>query len=388
MCLGERRKYFVKKEPHILVLIESSRESGRQLISGIADYARHFGPWRFHWEISGLLSIENSREFLQSFDGVLARDIAQIEPLLNSRVPVVAFCYSQRQRAGMGWVNINDVALSQVAVDHFLERGFRHFAFCGLEDAVWSQCRETGFRKAVKKAGCTSVYAFNMRDTDEGIERLGQWLLSLPWPVAIMAANDEVALKVTRACRAVKLRIPEECAVVGVDNDPVVCGMSFPPLSSVSVQQYQSGYEAAALLDKMMRGVEPKEMQIMAQVDGLVVRQSSDVFSVEDLAVCKALRFIHQHVDRPILVDEVAQAAGLYRRGLERRFHKYLGSTILEVCREARTSHIAKVLRESRWSLEEIAYQCGFSQSSHMTRFFTSVRGETPSAYRKRMSAH
>ena len=376
------------REPNILVLIESSRESGRQLVSGIADYARHFGPWRFHWEISGLHSIENSRDFLQSFDGVLARDIAQIEPLLNSRVPVVAFCYGQQPRAGMGWVNIDDVALSQVAADHFLERGFRYFAFCGLEEAAWSQCRETGFLQTVKNAGCASVDTFNLRDTDEGIERLGQWLQGLPWPVAIMAANDEVALKVTRACRAVKLRIPDECAVVGVDNDPVVCGMSFPPLSSVSVQQHQSGYEAAALLDKMMRGVEPKNMQIMAQAGGLVLRQSSDVFSVEDLAVTKALRFIHQHVDRPIQVDEVAQAAGFYRRGLERRFHKYLNKTILGVCREARTSHIAKVLRESRWSLEEIAYQCGFTQSSHMTRLFTSVRGETPSAYRKRMGVH
>ena len=203
-----------------------------------------------------------------------------------------------------------------------------------------------------------------------------------------MAANDEIALEVTRACRAAKLRIPDECAVVGVDNDPVVCRMSFPPLSSVSVQQYQSGYDGAALLDKMMRGVSPKSMEVVARAGELVLRQSSDVFSVEDDAVCKALRFIHEHVDRPIQVDEVAQAAGLYRRGLERRFHKYLGHTILEVCREARASHIAMgVEGVLKLSLEEIAYQCGFSQSSHMTRFFTTVRGETPSAYRKRVSA-
>jgi LacI family transcriptional regulator len=275
--------------------------------------------------------------------------------------------------------------VSHVAADHFIARGFRHFAFCGLEGAAWSQCREMGFLQAIKNAGCASVDTFNLRDTDEGIERLGQWLQGLPWPVAIMAANDEIALKVTRACRVAKLRIPDECAVVGVDNDPVVCGMSFPPLSSVSVQQHQSGYEAAALLDKMMRGVEPENMQIMAHAGGLVLRQSSDVFSVEDPAVSKALRFIHQHVDRPIQVDEVAQAAGLYRRGLERRFHKYLSRTILEVCRESRASHIAEVLRESALPLEEIAYQCGFSQTSHLTRFFSSVRGETPSAYRKRI---
>jgi LacI family transcriptional regulator len=375
----------MSKEPHILVLIESSRESGRQIISGIADYARHFGPWRFHWELSGVASIQSSRDFLQSFDGVLCRDVAQIEPLLDAGVPVVTFLYSQHQRAGVGWVSIDDYALGQVAADHFLERGFRHFAFCGLAGAPWSQGRETGFYKAVKNGGYDSVDVFNLQRAGEGVEGLAEWLRSLPRPVAVMAANDEIALEVTRACRAAKLRIPDECAVVGVDNDPVVCGMSFPPLSSVRVQQHQSGYDAAALLDKMMRGASPKSMEVVARAGELVLRESSDVFSVEDDAVCKALRFIHENVDRPIQVDEVAQAAGLYRRGLERRFHKYLGHTILEVCREARASHVAKVLRESRWSLEEIAFQCGFSQPSHLTRFFTSARGETPSAYRKRV---
>jgi len=377
----------MSKEPHILVLIESSRESGRQLISGIADYARHFGPWRFHWEPSGLPSIQSSRDFLQSFDGVLARDVAQVEPLLDAGVPVVSFRYGQHRRAGVGWVVIDDYALSQVAADHFLERGFRHSAFCGLAGAPWSQGRETGFCQAVKNGGYDSVDVFNLQAAGEGVEELAQWLRGLPRPVAVMAVNDEIALKVTHACRTAKLRIPDECAVVGVDNDPVVCGMSFPPLSSVSVQQHQSGYDAAALLDKMMRGASPKSTKVVARAGELVLRQSSDIFSVEDAAVCKALRFIHEHVDRPIQVDEVAQAAGLYRRGLERRFHKYLGHSILEVCREARASHVAKVLRESRWSLEEIAFQCGFSQSSHLTRFFTSARGETPSAYRKRISA-
>ncbi len=377
----------MSKEPHILVLIESSRESGRQLISGIADYARHFGPWRFHWEPSGLPSIQSSRDFLQSFDGVLARDVAQIEPLLDAGVPVVTFRYGQHRRAGVGWVVIDDYALSQVAADHFLERGFRHFAFCGLAGASWSQRREKGFCQAVKNGGYDSVDAFNLQAAGEGVEELAQWLRGLPRPVAVMAVNDEVALAVTRACRAAKLKIPDECAVVGVDNDPVVCGMSFPPLSSVRVQQHQAGYDAAALLGKLMRGASPKSMEVVSRAGELVLRQSSDIFSVDDDAVCKALRFIHEHVDRPIQVDEVAQAAGLYRRGLERRFHKYMDHTILEVCREARASHIARVLRESQLSLEEIAYQCGFSQSSHMTRFFTTVRGETPSAYRKRVSA-
>ena len=289
----------MSKEPHILVLIESSRESGRQLISGIADYARHFGPWRFHWELAGVSSIQSSRAFLQSFDGVLCRDVAQIELLLDAGVPAVTFSYGQHQRTGVGWVSVDGDALGQVVADHFLERGLRHFAFCGLAGAPWSQERETGFCQAVKNGGYDSVDVFNLQRIGEGVEELAQWLRSLPRPLAVMSANDEVALQVTRACRLAKLKVPDECAVVGVDNDPVVCGMSFPPLSSVRVQQYQSGYDAAALLDKLMRGVSPKSMQVKARAGELVLRQSSDIFSVEDDAVCKALRFIHEHVDRP-----------------------------------------------------------------------------------------
>ena len=366
-------------DPHILLMIESSRESGRQLISGIADYARHFGPWNFHWEPVGLARIASEWANME-FDGILVRDVADVSPLIERGIPTVTFTYSHQKIDGVGWVNTNDEELSKLVAEHFIQRGFSNFAFCGFAGTPWSQGRRDGFLTAVK-----DFFADSFWMTDDELKTI-TWLKNLPKPIALMAANDEVGLQVIRLCREAGLRVPDDCAVVGVDNDPVVCGLSYPPLSSVALQQYQSGYNAAALLDKMMRGQASESLTVSALPRELVVRQSSDVIADDDDAVSKALRFIQQNPLRTLYVDEVARVAGLHRRGLERRFDKYLGRSIQQVCREARADYLARILSESRLSLEEISEQCGFSQAAHMTRFFVSVRGETPSVYRKRIS--
>ena len=136
----------------------------------------------------------------------------------------------------------------------------------------------------------------------------------------------------------------------------------------------------------MRKGEIPENLVVTADAGEVVVRQSSDIVAVDDAAVAKALRFIQSNAHRLLTVDEVALASGLYRRGLERRFKSLLSCTIKEYCQDVRAGHLEKILRESRQSLEEISEQSGFSQASHLTRFFTSVRGETPSAYRRRIS--
>jgi LacI family transcriptional regulator len=373
--------------PNILMMLESSRESGRRLIAGIADYARHFGPWFFHWNPQSGVDQTKSLEKMQ-FDGALVRANADVSTFIAAGIPVVAFTYGKDQAAGAGWVDTDDFGVSKVVANHFLQRGFRHFAFFGSAQWSWAMRRGGGFSAVLREAGFeTDIYS-----GDEGAP--GQfddadvirWLMGLPRPVALMAANDDLGLKVVELCREAGLRVPDDCAVVGVDNDPCVCGLSNPPLSSVGVEQYQSGYRAAELLDKMMNGNAPDNMFITARAGELVVRQSSDIVAVEDVAVSKALRFIHRNAHQPLTVSAVAKASGLYRRGLERRFREHLSCSIQEYCRETRAIHFENILRESDQSLETIAEQCGFSQASHLTRFYSTVRGETPSNYRKRMA--
>lgn len=375
--------------PHILMMIESSRESGRRLIAGVADYARHFGPWHFHWNPQGEVYRAKALKTMH-FDGALIRDDVDASAFVAAGIPVMIFSCNKQQHPGIGWVNTDDYGVSEVVAKHYLQRGFRNFAFFGSSAWPWAVRRSEGFAAAVKKSGFeVDVYAEAALSLDEfDDEKVVRWLKGLPRPVALMAANDDLGLKVVELCRESNLRVPDDCAIVGVDNDPCVCGVSNPPLSSVSIGQYQSGYLAAEMLAKMMRGTAPDNLTITAKTGELVVRPSSDIITVDDDAVRKALRYIQRNAHRALTSDEVARASGMYRRGLERRFRAHLSCTIKNYCREMRAAHLEKILRESRDSLENIAEQCGFAQASHLTRFFSSVRGETPSNYRKRITMH
>lgn len=376
--------------PKILLMIESSRESGRKLIAGIADYARHFGPWQFQWEPVGVQGISQKiRE--GAFDGMLVRDVADLGGIPETDVPCVVFSYGRKPDPRQVYATSDDAAIASTIAADFVRRGFRNFAFFGLRDAPWALNRGRHFEAALQSHGMksdsflTDASKTTDRKGQAGVRALTQWLQELPKPVALMAGNDDMARWVVQCCAAADIRVPEDCAVVGVDNDPVVCGLSDPQLSSVSMDQERAGYLAASALDRMMKGESPEQTVITAQVGDLVVRQSSDLIAVDDPAVSKAIRFIQQHSDRRVFVDEVARAAGLSRRSLERRFQAHFNQSIQARCREMRCDHLEIMFRKRHLSLEQIAFQCGFTETGHLPRFYSSVRGETPSSYRKRL---
>lgn len=374
------------------MMIESSRESGRKLISGVADYARHFGPWQIHWQPQGVQGLAAPLADHQ-FDGLLVRDVAVVREFSSVGIPIVAFTYLTEGIDGTVVVDVDDKGIGEAIARNVLSRGFRHFAFCGQKGAPWARKRGACFDDVLKSSGYATdqlwidLSSLDRKNDAEQLKNACEWLHSLPKPVAIMTANDDAGQWMVQACQSAGLRVPDDCSVIGVDNDPVVCGVCNPPLSSIAIDQYQAGYRAAAALDKLMRGEKPDDLKITAQVGELVIRQSSDIFAVEDVAVSKALRFMQENAHRPVTVDEIAQASGLFRRGLERRFRDQLGQSIQKRSRELRAAHLAKLIVETQMSLEEIAEESGFSQASHLTRFFVSVRGETPSEFRKRSHA-
>lgn len=370
-------------------MIESSRESGRKLLSGIADYARHFGPWRIHWEPQGLRSIGQVVKE-QDFDGILVRDIADLDGVVAGATPTVVFTYGKTLPSGVINVDTDDRRISASIAQSLVDRGFEHFAFFGPIGLNWSERRAACFREALDAAGFSGSEFLVDRcgsSSASQAKSICEWLEALPKPVGIMVANDEEGHFLLQLCHEAGVRVPEECAIIGVDNDPVVCGVCDPPLSSISLQQHQAGYRAATALDQMMRGEAPSERLITSEVGELVIRASSDVFAIHDVAVSKALRFIQANVQRQLSVDEIVAASGVFRRGLERRFRHSLGQTIQQRYREVRGQYLARLLVESHLSIEMIAEQCGFAEPSHLSRFFMSVRGESPSAFRKRSLA-
>jgi LacI family transcriptional regulator len=371
--------------PRVLLLLESSRSSGRSLLRGIARYARHHGPWAFYWEARGL---EESVTHLRAADadGVILRDVDLVPEVRARKLPAIVVEHTRSGIAGLVNVIVDSESVGRLAADHLLQCGFRHFAFCGFVDKPWSRVRGESFQRILATHGQdVSFFAPAPAATAWKKERvlLSRWLASLPRPVGVLACNDDRADHVIEACKMAGLRVPDEVAVVGVDNDDLVCELSDPPLSSIALNFERAGYESAQALDRLMRGGSAPSNRIIVQATHLVARQSTDVMTIEDPVVAKALRFIRTHAGEVLRVTDIAQAAGASRRALEKRFRTALNRTVLDEIRQTRTDRIARMLTETSLSVARIAEDLGFESAQHVARYFRKFKHLTPLAYRR-----
>jgi LacI family transcriptional regulator len=379
--------------PKVLLLVESSRGSGRSVLRGIANYAHHRGPWSCCWEPAGLERVWPKLKALD-VDGIILRDVDKLEEVLAFGIPAVVVGHGRTEVSNLVNVVTDSEAIGQMAAEHLLSCGFKQFAFCGLradggEDVPWSQLRRQSFARRIQEAGfgcCDFPPARPSRSSSWPQERsaMSRWLQSLPKPIGLMACNDDRARQVVEACNRAGVSVPYQLAIVGVDNDEVVCGLSDPPLSSVAVNFDRAGYEAAAALDCLMSGKGPVPGRIIARATHLVVRRSTDVVAVEDDIVAKALRFIRANArEGELNVGKVARSAGVSRRLLEKRFRRELGYSVLNEIRRVRTDKIAQLLHETQMTVCEIAEELGFADVQHFARYFRSVKKISPLAYRK-----
>jgi LacI family transcriptional regulator len=246
------------------------------------------------------------------------------------------------------------------------------------------------FRKQMSDAGF-SVSIFNQsevqmnRHLQREKSRLAGWIRSLPKPLALMACNDDHGKHVLDACKLAAVGVPEEVAVLGVDNDELVCELSDPPMTSIALNAEQAGYQAAELLDQWMKGQTVKTQQITVTPTHIVTRQSTDVLAVDDPDVANALRFIRQHSFRtPVQVTDVAEAVATSRRVLERKFQNVLHRSILQEIRRVRVNHIIAMLMETDLPISYIARKTGFSGIEHIARYFRRETGTSLRDYRKK----
>jgi LacI family transcriptional regulator len=382
----------VAKIPKVVLLIESSRESGRALLRGIASYAYHRGPWSFYWEPGGFEKTRRRPGALEA-DGVIARDVdmAPREQGLVRRLPGVVIGHRHTEVPGKANVVTDSAAIAGMAAEHLMGCGFRHFGFCGYRNASWSAARRDVFAAKIRRAGFEvrihevhevrpDRIAQPEKKTRESIVR---WLRAAPRPIGLMACNDDLGKEIVEACRQAGLRVPDDAAVIGADNDEVVCGLSNPPLSSVAINFERAGYEAAGVLDHLMRGASHVPERIIVRASHVVPRQSTDILAVEDAGLAKALRFIRDHARSGATVEATARAAGLSRRVLEKRFREYLKHSALEEIRRVRTDQIARMLVETELPVSQIAETLGFEDMRHVARYFRAGKGLSPLAYRK-----
>lgn len=373
--------------PKVALLIETSNAYARGLLQGVQRWIRENRPWSIYLAEHG--RGDQPPPWLKDWngDGIIARieNSAIADALAPLSLPVVDLS-AARLLPHLPQCETDDPGIAQLAATHLLERGFRSFGFCGDSRFAWSELRRETFFQAITAAG-HPVSNFESPDRpppvgDALTDTIGEWIAGLPRPTAVFACYDPIGRQVLDACRRLGIAVPDEVAVLGVDNDEVLCGLAHPPLSSVIPNTMRTGYEAAALLDSMMSGkIIGPEVHLIPPV-GIATRQSTDVLAVEDKPVARAVRFIRGQACEGICVDEVVRDSGLSRRLLETRFKRALGRSPHEEIVRVQILRVKELLSETDLPLAEIAERAGFNYVEYLSAVFKSKVGMPPGAYR------
>lgn len=386
----EKRSGSVEPIAEILLLTEATRTYARDLVRGVAKYARLQERWIFCREAQWLekRKLGNS----QSIDGVIAiaEDPKAAQRVLSLDLPTV-MCVD-----APGLLELTDISLilaadadiGRMGAQYLQSLELQHFAFCGVAHRYWSEGRRDGFRGTMAGHGHpVHELMVGQRWTTSRhhtIERLADWLTSLPKPIGVMACNDEFAELLLTAAKMAELPVPDSVAVLGVDNDDLVCELTDPPLSSIALNTTRAGYEAAAVLKSLIDSGCHSKNDVFIRPISVAVRQSTDIISAPDRAVVDAIRFIRNNAKRLIDVSDVCDAVALQRRQLERRFRQVVNRSINQEIRRARVEAAAQLLQETNLTISQIVDALEFSNLHHLGRIFTKVKGVTPVEYRRR----
>lgn len=371
----------------VALLIETSNAYARGLLRGVVAFIREHEPWSLY------LGEHSRREQPPAWlgdwqgDGIIARieTPAMAKALRRLKIPIVDVS-AARLIPALPWIETDDAAFAQMAFDHLRERGFKRFAFCGDPRFNWSRWRAEHFQRAAAAAGeqCF-IYAPAkrfVRDEAALMEDLAQWLQQLPKPIGLMACYDIRGQQVLDACRRLNIAVPDEVAVIGVDNDELLCELSHPPLTSVIPNTQHTGYRAAALLGQLMSGRRMQPQTCLVPPLGIATRQSTDVVAVDDRSVALAMRFIREHACEGINMKDVLQAVPQSRRRLENQFRRFFGRTPHEEILRVQVEKAKHLLRQTDLALPEIAERAGFAHSEYLSVAFKRLAGLPPSQYR------
>jgi len=382
--------------PRVALLIESSRAYGRGLLLGIARYIREHGRWSIFLQERSLG--DTSPKWLEGWegDGIIARieNEQMAEVIRRLALPAVDL-RNLLPNLEMPSIRTDDVLTASLAADHLLERGFRHFAYCGFDGADYSDIRRDQFARRIAEAGYRChvfvdpkrpAEATTLEYEEHGLvfeDLVSEWVKHLPKPIGLMACNDIRGQQVLNACRAIGVAVPDEVAVIGVDNDPVLCELSDPPLTSVIPNTDRIAYEAAALLDRLMAGKQPPKQPIFIKPSGIVTRRSTDVLAIEDPHLASAVRFIRLHACGGVDVSDIVKVVPLSRSTLERRFAKSLGHSPKDEILRVRLERAKQLLAETDLSLALIAEKVGFDHAEYLSVIFKKKSGLTPGQFRR-----
>ena len=366
----------------VALLVETSLGSGREILRGIARYAQQSDQWQLFHAARGLE--EKVPEWLRKWsgDGVIARiqDEAMARELKKLNLPVVDVL-GVAGATGFPLVHVDDERIGSEVARYFMDRGYRNFGFYGIAGENWSLRRGDAFRASCERAATTQGVGVLQADRGE-VGDVGEWLKSLPKPVAIMVSSDQRGLELLEACREENLEVPERVAVVSVDNDVPLCEISSPPLTSVRAGHQRVGFEAAQLLGRMMQGGSGPDEPLLVPPTGIVTRQSSEGQAIDDVVVARGLHFLHGHLGEAMNNQSIASAAGVSRTVFQRRFRQAMGTSVRDYLTQQRLKRARDLIENSELTFVDIAQRCGFKHQEYLGYVVQKHFGTTPGKMR------
>jgi LacI family transcriptional regulator len=381
----------MKKKVLIWVPLESS--VGRDVCRGVYHYSRLHA---LDWEVM------HSDPCLFPLDDVISWELdGLIGPLGHSDLAEQAkkapfFCINMHGGTPFGKLpqsGVNDQAIGETAADYFLNLHFDHFGYYGIRGLRCSDDRWTGYSRRLAACGKKAVqftasgFIFTPaapKNIAAAIRpELKQWLIEQPRPCALFVQDDMRTNMIYTLCRETGLAIPDDIALLGVNDDDIYCYKNNPPLSSIQVPSRTAGYRAAQILDRLFKGGKLPKKPVFLNPGAITERASTAVLKLDDRQVVKALRFISENAVHAISTEEIARAAGLSRRVLEKRFRTLLNCSPQAEVHRAQIEKVKNALRETNLSLEEIAVASGFTSGNYLSQIFKKTTGQTPGSYRR-----
>jgi LacI family transcriptional regulator len=386
--VGKRGHIILRKSFYVLrhvkkigIQIDFAGAYGRAVLRGVMQFAQFNNDWEF--VMPPMYALARKLVDPQHSDGLVAmvHDERSVAAFRRRGVPVVnaarTLSLKRLADAGIHSVVPDDEAVGRMAYRHLRDRGFTRFGFCGHPTSDWSIARQHAFEREARGDGfaCSCVAR-----ADEVPVR---WVTELPKGTAVLAANDRYAWHAVDACRAAGRRVPDDVAILGVDNDQLIVNMVRPALSSMELPGFRIGMEAAKLLASLMGGAKKRARPLLFPPTGIVSRASTDILTIEDEAVGEAVRFIRQNASRRISVDDVVEVVALSRRNLERRFRNRMGRSILEEIRLTHMERAKQLLRETTLEMPAVARESGMSSAVRFSTVFHQAEGMPPTAFRR-----
>lgn len=384
--------------PKVAIVYPASVPWLARCLDGVRRYAREQGGWHLFSSPPTLPGTGESGLTLNSLRGwkgdaliVVAGDAQALRDAKALQLPVVNLAGGVRDSGGIPRVMVDHFLAGRLAADHLLGCGLRHLAFFGWKELWYSEQRRLGFdARAAESGAACHVFLRTIREDGalnwpRRIASVADWLKSLPRPCGVFAVHDYRAQLLVEACQDAGLRIPDDIAVIGMDNDETVCEHSVPTLTSVSRSSEQVGWEAAALLHRMMQGGTPPTETLLIAPEGVVARQSTDMHYYMDPVVRRAVDYMKENLKGSFNIATIAESLGVSKRTLEMRFRESVASSPHAYFTWLRVQRAQAMMQLSqKRPLEHIATECGFGTGATFYAAFQRVTGQTPARFRKK----